>query len=399
MPACGFRCALEFYNDDWRRLGRQAVAMDLEPAWECVRLDLLRRGRPAPADPVAGPGRIAPAGVVEAPGRIAPARVVGAPRRIAPGRLVPRWSAKLGPPYVEGFRIEVEGVDGEERMGVDFPNAYFKNTARRAAERYVDDGALCAQEGLRYLVMLFPAGEETNAAPSAFAARRHTVPLPLVESSLERHQAGALLSGVHDCADLPVFLPAALLREVKDRTRAAGAAECGGILLGHVHRDRSLPELFVDVTVQVAARHAQATADRLTFTPDTWRNVDAVRDRRADGEIMVGWWHSHPVGTWCQDSSPEERRACALAEGFLSAHDRHLQRTVFPGAHCVALVVTDPGDREPTCTLFGWRRGQLARRGYYVRPSPASGRRSRGDAGRQARTQPVGVRHGSVTAN
>jgi len=377
MPVNGDRWVFEFYSEDFRRLGQQTVAVDLEPAWECARLELLRQGR-------AGAGRVAA-------GRAAADQVAAG--QVATGRVVPRWSARLGPPYIEGFRI---AIASEDPVGMDFPNAYFKSAAQRAAERYVDEGALRAQESFHYLVM-FSRSEEGEAEERLpLTIRRQPVTLPLVQSALESYQAGALLRGIHDRADLPVFLPADLLGEVKDLTRRANGSECGGVLLGHLHRDRTLPELFVEVAVQVPARHVEASAARLTFTPETWRDVDAARALRAHGEIMVGWWHSHPVGTWCRDCSPEARHACSLAEGFLSEHDRHLQRTVFPGAHCVALVVTDLGDGEPTCTLFGWRRGQMARRGYFVRSSPVCRRKNRARATASKRTQPEGVHNGRV---
>jgi proteasome lid subunit RPN8/RPN11 len=361
MPVNEHRCALEFYDESGKRLGQQAVEVDLEPARECARLELLRSRQAAPG----GPG--------------------------SPGRMVPRWSTKLGAPYIEGFGIE---FDGGEPPGVDFPNTYFRSTAARAAERYISEGSLGEQDSFHYLVMAFPV--DVDEARPPFLVHRLPVPLPIVESSLGPLRAGAWLAGDHDPRDLPVFLPEALLREVRELSRDSGGSECGGVLLGHLHRDRNAPELFVEVTVQVPARHVEASADRLTFTPETWRDVDAARALRAVGEIMLGWWHSHPVGTWCRDCAPEKRRECSLAEGFLSTHDRHLQRTVFPGAHCVALVVTDPGDREPTCALFGWRRGLLARRGYFIRPDGKPAQRSRERTGPSQRRKPEEVQHGSA---
>jgi proteasome lid subunit RPN8/RPN11 len=285
--------------------------------------------------------------------------------------MLPRWSARLGAPFIEGFRIECDGVGGPS-LGVDFTNAYFQSAVRLAAEKYVVDGSLRGGERFFYLVLALPVDSGPEDAPAGgrlpLKVRRQAVTLPMVESSLARMRAGTVSSGDHDPADLPVFLPADLLQEVMDLSRSAQVCECGGVLVGHLHRDPGLPELFVEVTAQVPARHVEASAHRLTFTAETWREVNAALALRASGEIMLGWWHSHPVGTWCQGCPPEKRSACAPREGFLSAHDRLLQRTVFPGAHCVALVVTDTGLAPPRCTLFGWRRGAMVPRGHFVRP-------------------------------
>ncbi len=336
MSATLHRYEIELYTVDGRCLGRHEVEADLEPAWECAWLEMLRTGG------------------------------AGLARDSVPGPAEPRWSVRLGAPYIEGFHI-AWGAGGD--AGVDFPNTYFQSLARRVARQHVQDETLGKQESFRYLVRALPRSPSPATGAPRLLVRRQCTPPAMPRSSLARMRRGALPAGEAYPGDPPVFVPQALRPEIAARARAAGAAECGGVLIGHLFRDPRPVELFVEITDQIPARHVEANANRLTFTPETWHAVDTALAERGAGEIMLGWWHSHPVGAWCESCSPEERADCDLTEGFLSAHDRHLHRTVFPRAYTVALVVSDPGRGNPVCSLFGWRRGVLVRRGFFIRPA------------------------------
>ena len=159
-------------------------------------------------------------------------------------------------------------------------------------------------------------------------------------------------------------VPSTKLSAVIRACQKAEGRETGGILIGHLRRDASGPEAFVEVTAQIHARDAKGTSDRLTFTPEAWTSVASALELRARDEIMVGWWHSHPIHEWCKDCSHESRRTCPMARDFFSAHDRALHRTVFPRAYSVALVVNDTGDGRLTLSAFGWRDGQIQVRGF-----------------------------------
>jgi hypothetical protein len=51
----------------------------------------------------------------------------------------------------------------------------------------------------------------------------------------------------------------------------------------------------------------------------------------------------------------------------MSADDCQLHRTVFPRAYTCSLVVSNIAeDRDVVQSLFGWHRGLIKQRGYYV---------------------------------
>jgi hypothetical protein len=109
-----------------------------------------------------------------------------------------------------------------------------------------------------------------------------------------------------------------------------------------------------------------ATAQRLTFTSDTWTDFRRALELRRRDEIMLGWWHSHPVREWCRKCPIERQRDCAMRGDFLSEDDRLLHRTIFPRAWGLALVVNDVSFSDPTHSLFGWRLGVIELRDFRV---------------------------------
>src|SRR5262249_26613022 len=123
-----------------------------------------------------------------------------------------------------------------------------------------------------------------------------------------------------------IFLQSAYQKVVEhlahDTTR-----EHGGFLLGYESSLESGTPAMVIVDA-VAGRHTEGTPVRLTFTNDTWRDLDdEILRRYPDGERVpqrVGWYHSHPNITI-----------------FLSQYDLDVCKTFDRRRYPVALVV-DP---------------------------------------------------------
>ena len=269
----------------------------------------------------------------------------------ATDEVIPRWDGEAGEPRLGGIRLRGAGAE------VDFGLEPFREPAQALIAGLVREGRLVAGDRIRWRALAFAREPASEAAPNplgrpaAPAIRLRTAPLD--------HGAAAAAGEDH-----PVLIPAAVLAEVRDRTLATPDRETGGILIGFLGRDPASHRVFARVTAQVPARHTDACATRLTFTPDTWTDARSALALRGREEIMLGWWHSHPVRAWCRDCDEACRSRCTLGEGFLSADDRRLHREVFPRAFTVALVASDVADDGPAVTLFGWRRGQLLQRTY-----------------------------------
>jgi hypothetical protein len=341
-----YRYAIELYIGDGTCLGQSAVTVDWEPAIEHVWLGGLRRGQLQLSDGT-------DASVIQ-----------------------PVWHREAGRPYVEGFRVTIlsEGADG---VSGDFSTGYFKRAAAAAKAKLVEEGRVHEQDAVRYLALAFyneaHALKRAQAGPAPhFKASEVPPDITLVESRLSDFvgvEASLREPGQQrePGDDIPIVVPRRVLREARELAARAGDNETGGILIGHLRRDSSIPEVFVEVTAQVPAAHAPAQSNRLTFTPETWTAAQAAIDLRHSDETFVGWWHLHRLEAICRDCPPEKRTACPLAHGFLSADDRLLHRAVFAKAYSCALLLTDVGDgSDVTYSAFGWRHGRIERRAFHV---------------------------------
>ncbi|HTZ19305.1 MAG TPA: hypothetical protein VMC06_00355 [Opitutaceae bacterium] len=329
-----YRFALEIRAHDGRVLGQQFIEPNWEPACAWARFAWWRKTRE-------------------------PAAAAAMETIIAP---VAHRTAGL--PFASGFRVTLAS-NGEPLDRCDFPLTYFAAQARAVSSELVAAGRLQAGDTIRYQLLAFPR-EQTNGTPAAFNVAEMPAAVPLRPASFAALRATAAPCGELDAEDLPVFLPQTVLEEVSALTEQAGAVETGGILIGHLCRDESIPDIGATVTAQIPARQARGELSKLTFTADTWAAVQAAVTLRRSDEIMLGWWHSHPARFWCEkECPPERRRACVLMRSFFSEDDVCLHEAVFPAAYHTALVVTNTDDGLQHA-LFGWRRGAVGQRGFHI---------------------------------
>ncbi len=68
--------------------------------------------------------------------------------------------------------------------------------------------------------------------------------------------------------------------------------EVGGVLLGTGYRDAHGPYLLVEHAIAGTAASSRST--NVTFTADTWHQIQTVWDRDFPDKKMVGWYHTHP---------------------------------------------------------------------------------------------------------
>jgi proteasome lid subunit RPN8/RPN11 len=335
-----FQYALSLYRDDGSFLGETPVVPDFVPARERAGFDGMRRGLLPPTPATLNY-------VVQ-----------------------PTWHPTAGQPFLSGFTLAVSN-DGDEKSLVQFPSRYFEGLAQDVAARHIQEGRLKAGELFRYLVAAFPAKATSSAKPApAFLVATADPPLALGD--------GADLAGFRDASvpfdgpreeDVSVFIPRAVLDEAVDVTRRAGRNESGGLLIGRLHRDSRTPEIFVQITAQVAAEHALGQAAKLTFTSATWTAARAAIALRRSNEQMLGWYHSHPFApsAGCKDCEKHKNRTCSASSAFFSGDDIAVHRAIFPRAYSVALVIGESDCAGLVYALFGWgKQGSIVQRGFHI---------------------------------
>jgi proteasome lid subunit RPN8/RPN11 len=129
-------------------------------------------------------------------------------------------------------------------------------------------------------------------------------------------------------------------KHARESVAAAGAetviVEVGGVLVGHVYKDEDGP--FLEVSAAIVAEHTNNQGTQMTFTPETWVQVNRVKDQRYADAKIVGWYHTHPrFGI------------------FLSDMDKFIHKHHFSQPWTTALVV-DPV--QETEGFFIWRDGE-----------------------------------------
>lgn len=338
MNISDYQYVLELLDRSGAPLAEVRVTTDWEPARQWARLAALRQHRILPDE--------ATTMAIE-----------------------PVWHSTVGQPYISGFRVSLN-ADGRLLLYLEFPISYWKEAAQQASAPLVEEGRLQSGEDFLYQVAAYPVeADPAGCRAHPFTVEEVQVAIPCQEGRLADHLRASVPVGSVTGHDLPVFIAPRVLEETDSLKEAAGSRESGGILIGHLYRDETVPELFAEVTAQIPARYAPAEEMRLTFTPDTWTDVEAAIKLRARGEIRLGWWHSHPRRHW----SKADGSGCAASKGtadFFSADDRLLHRAVFPAAYSIGLVAADTqlvGELWTTSwAAYGWRFGAIERRGFYL---------------------------------
>ncbi|MSU57205.1 MAG: hypothetical protein EXS35_03320 [Pedosphaera sp.] len=336
MPLDEYQYALDLERPDHTSLGQFPAAMDWGPACECARFAALRAHNLV-ALPNTGEVTVEPA-----------------------------WEESRGEPHVGSVRV-VLGGNGNGATAVNLPLTYFRAAAQQASRGLVAQKILQPREEFHYSVVAFrtPRSEPAKAK-RAFTIEEVASPLIVKTASSRELFAQATPFGPAHAADVPLFVPQRVLDDAAALTRAAGADETAGVLIGHVCRDADDQVLFVEATDLIPAKHTRSELTAVTFTAETWTAAESAIRLRGGREIMLGWFHSHPAKFWCSPNcGPEARRECPLARSFFSGEDCALHRTVFPQAYGAALVVTH-AEAGMRYAMFGWRHGLIVQRGFHV---------------------------------
>jgi proteasome lid subunit RPN8/RPN11 len=112
--------------------------------------------------------------------------------------------------------------------------------------------------------------------------------------------------------------------------------EIGGVLIGELYRDDGGP--FLEIKASISAEHTRNEGTEVAFTPESWAQINRVKDSQYANERIVGWYHTHPnFGI------------------FLSERDKFLHLTAFPQSWAVAYVVDPVQSMEG---IFTWSGGE-----------------------------------------
>jgi hypothetical protein len=342
MLTIDHKFTLVLFTDEGKPLGSAAVEADWEPAVQWTSFYFARRGE-LPLNNGCGTASI-----------------------------LPVWDCELKAPCCRGFRVSIPR-DGKSPCTSDFPSGYFRRFAVKLAALFIEEGKLAKDAVFRYVVIALE-GRDSDSAPSVggLQVEERFAPLPLLDSSLRDWERRTTPVGIIDPDDMPVLVPQQVLDQIAEQTHAERGRETGGVLIGNLHQDATVPEIFAEVTAQIPAEHTRGDAVKLTFTPATWSGVDAAIKLRGRSEIYLGYWHSHPVFAWCKarECTLEKQANCRLAKDFFSTDDEALLRAVFPRGHSLALVANDTAFTSLTFSCFGWREGAIHPRGYHLIGGP-----------------------------
>ena len=94
-----------------------------------------------------------------------------------------------------------------------------------------------------------------------------------------------------------VVFPQSAYRAVVAHLSEDTAREHGGFLLGYETWSEELRSPIVVVEHAIPAKHTSGTPVRLTFTNESWRELDVISEKIAQtGRVptRLGWYHSHP---------------------------------------------------------------------------------------------------------
>jgi proteasome lid subunit RPN8/RPN11 len=134
------------------------------------------------------------------------------------------------------------------------------------------------------------------------------------------------------------------LDAVHGHGKSITSAEVCGVLVGNIYQDKHGPYLYIASAIR--GDRASGMAAQVTFTAETWSEIQTIMDRDHPDERIVGWYHTHPgFGI------------------FLSGMDLFIQDHFFNLPWQVAFVYDPIGGEEG---MFFWRDGKSDRQPFLI---------------------------------
>jgi len=178
--------------------------------------------------------------------------------------------------------------------------------------------------------------------------------------------------------DFRLYLAPEVHSGISQHARSDTSIEICGVLVGHWRRDTNGP--YATVEDHIFCESATSKFAEVTFTHESWAQINREMDTRFQQKRIVGWYHSHPdFGIFLSD------RDCFIHEHF------------FSGAGQVAYVVDPVRDLEG---MFAWKDGKPTVMPHYwigstIRTMQAS--TSSAESGGEKRTAAEGASSGAGT--
>ncbi len=150
----------------------------------------------------------------------------------------------------------------------------------------------------------------------------------------EKLPVGKFPADLH--VDFRLHMSPDVRRGIEQHAKADVSVEICGVLVGQWGQDDDGP--YVNVTNYVRCENAASKMAEVTFTHESWAQINKEMDSKFANDRIVGWYHSHPdFGI------------------FLSERDCFIQEHFFSGAGQVAYVIDPVRDLEG---VFAWRAGK-----------------------------------------
>ena len=144
-------------------------------------------------------------------------------------------------------------------------------------------------------------------------------------------------------APFRLFLAPEVHRGIQSHAKEDAAVEICGVLVGVWGRDDLGP--FAEATDYIRCDSASSKFAEVTFTHESWAQINEQMDSKFVDKRIIGWYHSHPdFGIFLSD------RDCFIHEHFFSG----------PGQ--VAYVVDPVRDLEG---VFSWQSGKPTPMSHY----------------------------------
>ena len=162
-------------------------------------------------------------------------------------------------------------------------------------------------------------------------------------SDLAREELASAKFPVDYHAPFRLFLAPDVHRGIQAHAKEDASVEICGVLVGRWGRDDLGP--FAEVTDYIRCDSASSKFAEVTFTHESWAQINEQMDSKFVDKRIIGWYHSHPdFGIFLSD------RDCFIHEHFFSG----------PGQ--VAYVVDPVRDLEG---VFDWQGGKPTPMSHY----------------------------------